>query len=376
MTSCSQSFVRSCWLWLVWLDAAAGCSYVEVAVPDDQAINGSRYIIGRTMELGSMNPLQAFYSDSQWQVAVHPRGHRSSQLGFVSVENFRLKGALRIVTEGMNEAGLTVSVQTLTESEYEDTDVVHALDVSTVDLAPALLASCHDVAATMAFLEAHRIVGRGGMIGVHWAIADASGRSIVLEYLRGKRTVYENTPRVMTNDPPLDWHWRNLNTYVNLSPLYPRANDFLGVSTSVGTVPKAIGHGWNLAGLPGDGSPPSRFVQLFYLRGYSMHRAAPKSTDDAIVLTTGLLNKVFIPFGSIAENREVLVDTPEYTPWAVLKIPAERRLLFRGYRDLHWRQVDLNNIDFGVAVQEAPAWHIESGSLGIEDVALPPSLRV
>ena len=35
-------------------------------------------------------------------------------------------------------------------------------------------------------------------------------------------------------------------------------------------VPAPIGHGYNLLGLPGDGSPPSRFVRAFFLRGYGL----------------------------------------------------------------------------------------------------------
>jgi len=269
----------------------------------------------------------------------------------------------------MGEHGLTVSVQTLDESMYEATAASHpTTDVKTLELAPKVLASCRDVAEALTYLEAHRVVGLGGPLGVHWAIADALGRSIVLEYLQRRRVVYENTPRVLTNDPPLDWHWRNLNTYVNLSPRFPRENDFMSVDTTVGTVPQAVGHGWNLFGLPGDSSPPSRFALLFYLRGYSMQRTAPRSTDDAIVLTTGLLNRVFIPYGSVAENDKLAIDAPEYTPWAVMKIPTERRFLFRGYRNLRWRQVNLTEVDFDVPARGAPAWTVESEALDIDEV--------
>merc|ERR1712100_406242 len=118
-------------------------------------------------------------------------------------------------------------------------------------------------------------MGDDGWTGNHWALADAAGRSIVLEYIDGKRVVYENTPRVLTNDPPLDWHWRNLDAYVNLNSEYPHQNDFLATDTEIGTVPRPIGNGWNLAGMPGDSSPPSRYVQLFYLRGYALKTAPP-----------------------------------------------------------------------------------------------------
>ena len=83
---------------------------------------------------------------------------------------------------------------------------------------------------------------------LHWAIHDESGRSVIVEYIQGKRMVHENGPRVMTNGPDIQWHWRNLNTRVHLSPSYPYQNDMLQVKTNdaVGTVLRPIGHGWNL----------------------------------------------------------------------------------------------------------------------------------
>jgi len=329
------------------------------------------------MELGAFNPIHPFFNDSQWEVVVHSRGQGGGKYGFVGVDCFQYLGFLNFTAEGMNEMGLTVSAQTLVESEYEALNVTDpAVDVISFEVVPRVLAFCRDVGEALVYLEAHRVVGPGGEAGGHWALADAAGRSVVVEYLQGRRVVYENTPRVLTNGPSLDWHWRNLNTYVSLSPHYPHENDFLSVGTSVGAVPRPIGHGWNLFGLPGDSSSPSRFAQLFYLRGYSMRKAAPRSTDDAIVLATGILNRVFIPFGTVAADEKNLNESPEYTPWAVLKIPAERRFLFRGYRDLVWRQVNLSAVDFGVPAGDAVAWPIERGSLGIEDVPLEPVAHV
>ena len=103
--------------------------------------------------------------------------------------------------------------------------------------------------------------------------------------------VHENGPRVMTNGPDIQWRWRNLNTRVHLSPSYPYQNDMLQVKTNdaVGTVPRPIGHGWNLFGLPGDTTSPSRFIRLFYLRGYSMEASPITNFEDAVVLGTSVM---------------------------------------------------------------------------------------
>jgi len=222
----------------------------------------------------------------------------------------------------------------------------------------------------LTWLEEHRVVGPACPPACenayHWSLTDMTGRSVVVQYLKGQRKVYENTPRVLTNDPALEWHWQNLNTYVNVSPEYPHDNDFLSVETSIGSVPQTVGHGWNLGGLPGDGSPSSRFVNLFYLRGYAMHQAPPQTVNDAIVLASGLLNRVFIPVGIFASDKRNPDDKPEATPYAVVKIPAEKRILIRSYKNLQWHQVDLNRIDFTQAKRRP----VEDGTLGIKDITM------
>lgn len=178
--------------------------------------------------------------------------------------------------------------------------------------------------------------------------------------------ILENHPRVMTNDPDIKWHWRNLNTHVNLSPNYPVENDPLQVKVDddIGIVPRPVGHGWNLFGLPGDSSPPSRFIRLFYLRGYAMTTNPPKSFDDAAVLGTALLNNVFIPLGTVAADPKKKSDGPELTDYAVLKSAQDRVMLIRGYRNSQWRKIDLKRLDFS----QARTWPLEDGSLGIQDI--------
>lgn len=346
--------------------AATSCSYVEIPVRDSNAANGTKYVIGRTNELGHI------FNAEKYSVKVHAR--RESRHGYVSVEA-SLPNPLdaSLAFDGMNEAGLSIGAQTLRESEYEGVSFLEG-DVLAQRLVPEVLQRCKDIDEVLGFLSTRRVVGPGGAVGLHWAIADASGRSIVVEYLHGKRVVWENAPRVMTNDPPMDFHWRNLNLHVNLNPKNPHQNDFLSVHTSVGTVPRTVGHGSNLAGMPGDGSPASRYVQLFYWRGYATLMRPPKTTSDGIVLATGLLNKVFIPYGifGAADKDESMVESSEYTPVGIIKIPFEKRLLFRGYQNQQWRQVDMNRLDFSRSLE----WPIEDGTLGIQDVTSAEATEV
>ena len=99
-------------------------------------------------------------------------------------------------------------------------------------------------------------------------------------------------------------------------------------STCIGQVPKPVGHGLNLGGLPGSSSPPDRFVRSFYLREFASAHAPILSDRDAISLATGILNNVHIVRGTVASGG-VLHGDPgfEFTQWSVVKSPQARTFL-------------------------------------------------
>jgi len=184
--------------------------------------------------------------------------------------------------------------------------------------------------------------------GAQWAIADSSGDSIVVDYVDGQLHVYNNSGvGVLTNDPPYDWQLRNLNNYVGLNMAWPSGNDGIRVDSDIGSVPVAVGHGQNMLGLPGDLSPPSRFVRTFFTRGYAVKANPPKSLDDALILASGVLNTQFIVKGMNAR----LPTEPGYdfTQFSTLKVPTTGLFYYRTYEDSQWRRINISAIDFGYA---------------------------
>jgi len=298
---------------------------------------------------------------------VHPRGQDGSltnRFGFLGVDS--VMAGKGISFDGMNEAGFTVSLHTMRMAEYERPDP-QKLALRLEKVVPWLLGQFDSVAAAAEGLANVSVVS-GSLtreLFAHWALADAQGNSAVLEYVGGRRTLHTNDVRVMTNDPDYLWHVKNLNMYVGLSPQVPNANDGIAVKTAIGEVPQVWSQGFNLAALPGDASPASRFVRLFYLRQYAVTQVPIASTDDAMVLATGLLNNVFIPKGTSAPMQPAMgKDVFDFTQWALLKLPAQRRLLFRGYRDMTWQQVNLSQVDW----TQGSSVPVSDGSLGIQDV--------
>jgi len=90
---------------------------------------------------------------------------------------------------------------------------------------------------------------------VHYTLHDATGASIVIEPVDGALKVYDNPLGVMTNSPEFPWHMTNLRNYVNLTPENVPP---LHINNAV---IHPLGAGSGLHGIPGDLTPPSRFVR-------------------------------------------------------------------------------------------------------------------
>ena len=118
-------------------------------------------------------------------------------------------------------------------------------------------ASVEEVKANIGNIVVPAVVfsGWGFAPEAHYNVHDASGKSIVIEYVGGKLNVHDNPLGVLTNSPTFDWHMTNLRNYLNFSMTNAPPVQ-LG---SVKLLP--TGQGSGMLGLPGDFTPPSRFVR-------------------------------------------------------------------------------------------------------------------
>eukprot|EP00913_Durusdinium_trenchii_P015837 g14883.t1 len=212
----------------------------------------------------SFLPLSWACSYVEIPIEAFPRGH-GSKFGWVAPMNiFHIPPTdfeLKFPFEGMNEVGLTISALYFEQSVYEQPDLY------SLAVLPAILANCSSVEDAIQLLES---VMKTAVF--HWAITDASGRSVVVEYLQGKRNIVENHPRDLAESEHRERAPRRAPDRSHATSREQRR---------VGVVPRPIGHGWNLFGLPGDTTSPSRFIRLFYLRAYAMKANPVKNFDDA-----------------------------------------------------------------------------------------------
>jgi choloylglycine hydrolase len=171
---------------------------------------------------------------------------------------------------------------------------------------------------------------------LHFSVFDPSGKGLIIEYIDGKLHLYDNKLGLLTNSPTYDWHLTNLDNYVHLRPVNPPAIKTEGLSFA------ATGQGFGMVGLPGDISPPSRFVKTAVLLDVTL---PPEDSLEALNLAEHIINNVDIPRGLSREPQSgKYID--ETTQWVVFKDLHNKILYYRTYHNMTLHAIELSKVDF------------------------------
>jgi choloylglycine hydrolase len=115
----------------------------------------------------------------------------------------------------------------------------------------------------------------------------------------------------------------NLKNYINLS-----VKDVEGAKLGPVTLP-AFGSGSRLHGIPGDFTPPSRFVRAAI---YAQSAAPNATAQDAVLSAFHILNQFDIPEGSV-QNSVINGPVEEITEWTSVADLKNLRWYFRTFGD-------------------------------------------
>jgi choloylglycine hydrolase len=172
---------------------------------------------------------------------------------------------------------------------------------------------------------------------VHFPVHDATGASIVIEFVDGQVQVYDNPMAILTNDPVFPWHLQNVRNYVGLTPWDVGSVEINGATYA------QTGHGSGMRGLPGDYTPPSRLIRGLFLKQFANPVPdGPAARNQAF----HILNAHDIPQGVIREKK-LIGQQDDYTQWAVAKDLTNLVFQYRTYEHLAPRTINLKRIDFG-----------------------------
>ncbi|MFD1199429.1 linear amide C-N hydrolase [Brucella gallinifaecis] len=321
-------------LGLIAPQAAIACTSFVLPTSD-----GSR-VYGRTMEFAypinsEMIVLPRNYSFK----ADMPEGQSGkaweSKYAAVGMNAF----GVTALADGMNEKGLTGGVLYFPGfAGYAEPGTGKSDDsLAPWDFLTWALTNFATVAEVKAALDNVSVVGvqqkdMGIVPPLHYTLHDATGASIVIEPVDGKLTVHDNPLGVMTNAPSFDWHMTNLRNYVKLSPQNVKPVKILGTEVS------PLGGGSGMLGIPGDTTPPSRFIRA---SAFVLSAQPVASGVESVRLAEHIVNNFDIPKGWIDAPGMPL----EYTQWSTIGDIKNQAYYIKTYDDPVLRGVEFKNLD-------------------------------
>ena len=244
------------------------------------------------------------------------------------------------IMEGINEAGLGAGLFYFPQyGQYPPYDPqLKQQSISDMQLVAWALSSFATIDELQSAISSIRVITTDSRAStVHWRFTEPSGRQVVLEIVNQQFHFHENPLGVLTNAPDFSWHLTNLNNYVNLSSGSVNHRQIGSLSLN------AFGGGSGLHGLPGDMTPPSRFVRAAFFQS-----TAPRLQDeDATVMQAfHLLNHFDIPVGLQYTDPREVPNMPSATQVTIASDLRTQRLYFRTMYDSSIRCIDLKQINF------------------------------
>ena len=300
-------------------------------------------IVARTIEWGSSN------LNSQYVVV--PRGYKQQSYipsgtteGMIFTAHYGYIGLAveqeQFVAEGLNEAGLSAGLFYFPQyGKYETYNSKEkASSIADLQLVSWILGSCRTIDEVKESIKKVHVIGIDPRASTaHWRFADTTGRQIVLEIINEKPIFHENKLGVLTNSPSFDWQMTNLNNYVNLIPGMAPSQQLDGVALT------SFGNGSGFLGIPGDITPPSRFVRAAF---YQATAPRQETGQQSVIQCFQILNNFDIPIGIEFAPDQTPVDIPSATQWTSATDMTNRMIYYRTMYDSAIRCIDLRKINF------------------------------
>ncbi len=318
---------------------AMACTGIQIKTKDGTPVSG------RTLEFGI---------HFETSIIVVPRGHefvgqttlgpgkkwktKYASVGTIIADN-------EVILDGINEKGLSVgSFYFPGFAGYSvTTEKNRSISLSPSDITQWIVSQFATVDEVRAAIENGEVAISPVLTPgfppevqpFHYVVYDKTGKSLVIEPIDGKLKLYDNPLGVMSNSPPFDWHMINLRNYIALRP-----NNIAPV-TILGERLKQLGQGSGMLGLPGDFTPPSRFVRAAVFSVTAMPEENPRK---GILQVFHILNNFDIPVGVAREEHNGVIHT-DFTMLTVARDPKNLRYYYRTYDDQTIRMVDLKKFD-------------------------------
>lgn len=324
---------------LATVNMSLACTAVDLVARDGSVV------AGRTME---------WTFDMKWQLVSQPKGteltlvapaalglpaHKvTTKYPVVGVSAGIIPGGALL--DGQNSEGLSMSANFLPGfTEYQTVTKEDANYQSVLTFGSWSLGSFANVGELREGLKTMKVWADDSLptgptpATLHFVFVDRSGAGIVVEYVGGEVQIHDNVAHVLTNAPTYDWHLNNVRNYLSLSTVGVPSREVADVNVT------ELGQGGGMLGMPGDYTPPSRFVRATVLR----HNVTePKDAEEAAQAVGHILNNVDIPLGIAQFHQKDGSLGSDYTQWIVVKDLTNNTLKIADYANrLNYLTIDL-----------------------------------
>jgi choloylglycine hydrolase len=304
-------------------------------------------VYGRTMEWGTF--------DLNSRLVIVPRGYTftantpDGKPGITWQGRYGIAGLDAVekdmIVDGMNEMALTAGLFYHPGfADYQKYDPARAVkSMSPTDVGQYLLSLCATVDEVRTAITKVCVVpvvepALGFAPPVHYLVTEPSGKAVVIEFLKGELKIFDAPLGVITNAPSYDWHETHLRNYVNLSPVAIP-------DKKIGDLDfKPLGGGSGMIGLPGDFTPPSRFVRAV---AFSKTARSTLTGDDTIYELFRILDNFNVPLGAAEGTGDAKTQgMRSATIWTTGYDTKNKIMYYHTQHNRRVRKVDLNKIDF------------------------------
>ena len=316
-----------------------------------KAQNGD-LVYARTMEWGT--------SDIKSRIMILPRNHEYSARVPEGTRAFQWKGVYGIAgielfeagryADAMNEKGLVVGLFYHPGfAEYAKYDPARwDRQIAPTDVASYLLSTCTDIAEVRAAFSKIEVAAitdpiLGIPAPIHLMITEPSGKQIIIEWVGGKPKFFNSALGVITNAPTYDWHLINLRNYTGMT-LAPKPEiDIDGIRLN------PLGGGSGFLGLPGDFTPPSRFIRAVVFTHTA--RKTPNG-QETLYEAFRILDNFNVPLGASEGAGEKPTGNPlrklrSSTCWTIAYDMPAKTFYYHTANERRVQKVDISKIDFG-----------------------------
>jgi choloylglycine hydrolase len=306
-------------------------------------------VYGRTMEWGAF--------DLHSRVTIIPRGHEFVGLTPDGKTGKKWKAKYGVVgldllekatlADGMNEKGLTAGLFYHPGfAKYPEYDPVKAdMSITAIDVVHFILtqfATIDEVREGMSKVRVVPVVEEslGIPVDAHFMVTAPQGKAIVIEFIDGEMKIFENPLGIITNSPTFDWHMTNLRNYVNLSAVAIPDKKIEDLDFA------ALGGGSGMIGLPGDFTPPSRFVRA---TAFSQTARPTETSGETVYELFRILDNFNVGVGSAEGSDGSHGDADKLrsaTLWTTAWDTKNLILYYHTQHNRRVRKIDLASMDF------------------------------